>query len=135
MWNLRCGLLVLVSACASTAPEVSELNQKAASSEAAMCQYPTGVATNLDTSSSGCSAGPSGQICQVSDGATVNADGSVTGGTKRCTALCAGSQYELTCRSAGQFDAIPAPAAALGCKIIPEPTPSNALFYCCPCAS
>jgi hypothetical protein len=134
MWNLRCGLLLLLSACASTAPEVSELNQKAAGAEAGICQYPAGVATNLDAETSGCNAGPAGQSCALSNGATVNADGSVTGGTKSCTSLCAASQYELSCRSAGPFGPIPAPMATLGCKIIAGPTPSNALFYCCPCA-
>jgi hypothetical protein len=31
--------------------------------------------------------------------------------------------------------AIPAPAAALGCKIVPLPTPPSVLNYCCPCQS
>jgi hypothetical protein len=124
--------VLLLTACGSTAPV--ERSQQPATHDVAICKYPSGVATSLDHSSSGCSAGPTDKICQVSDGATIDADGGVTGGTESCQPLCSGTQYELSCRSAEIVGPIPAPDEALGCQIIPGPTPSNALFYCCPCA-
>jgi hypothetical protein len=90
--------VLLLTACGSTAPV--ELSQQPATHDVAICQYPSGVATSLDHSSSGCSAGPTDKICQVSDGATIDADGGVTGGTESCQPLCSGTQYELSCRSA-----------------------------------
>jgi hypothetical protein len=101
----------------------------------AACQYPANADTD-DGSTSGCHAGPPAQDCQVSSGATINgADGGVTGGTESCKPLCSSAQYELTCMSAGISGPIPDPASSLSCQIIPGPTPSNALFYCCPCGN
>jgi hypothetical protein len=100
-----------------------------------VCRYPANADTD-DGSMAACRAGPPGQICEVSNGATINgADGGVTGGTESCQGLCSAGQYELTCMSSGISGAIPDPAASLSCQIIPLPTPSNTLFYCCPCAN
>jgi|CZKU01.1.fsa_nt_gi hypothetical protein len=98
------------------------------------CAYPANVETDRDASSEGCFARPPASICQVSNGATILADGGVENGTETCQSLCSAGQYELTCRSAGIASAIPDPDSSLGCQVIPIPTPSNALFYCCPCA-
>src|SRR5580698_3930617 len=102
-----------------------------------VCHYPANADTDGDGSMSGCHAGAPGQICEVSNGATINgADGGVTGGTESCQGQCGAAQYELTCTSASILGgSIPAPAASLDCQIIPIPTPSDALFYCCPCAN
>ena len=100
------------------------------------CHYPASADTDGDGSMSGCHAGPPGQICGVSNGATINGeDGGVSGGTESCQGICSAGQYELTCMSTGMSGTIPDPASSLNCQIIPIPTPSNALFYCCPCAN
>lgn len=47
---------------------------------------------------------------------------------------CRSYEYALTCEfDAGEIGTLPAPS--LGCTVIPVPTPPNALFYCCLCAS
>jgi hypothetical protein len=101
------------------------------------CHYPAGVDPLGDTSTAGCFGEPSGRICSVSNGSTVNEDGSVSGGTASCHSQCGASQYEMVCTSGPVAPSpipIPDPSASLGCTAIVEPTPSNALFYCCPCA-
>jgi hypothetical protein len=110
----------------------NEVAQQSSVQEAA-CRYPANADTD-DGSMSGCHAGPPGQLCLVSNGATVNLDGGVSGGTESCKSLCGAAQYELSCTSTGISGPIPDPATSLGCVIIPGPTPSDALFYCCPCA-
>jgi hypothetical protein len=123
-------LAVLTVACSGAVSPGSSSSKE----EGGTCHYPPSVADS-DASSSGCFARPPGQICQVSNGASVNLDeGGVTGGTETCQSLCGASQYEMTCRSVGVVGAIPDPASSLGCKVIPLPTPPTALFYCCPCA-
>jgi hypothetical protein len=72
-----------------------------------------------DTTSSGCFATPSSMIC------------SPTG----CQSLCAGGQTPVTCTGSGQTAPIPAPDASAGCTVVAIPTPSNELFYCCPCGA
>jgi hypothetical protein len=99
----------------------------------AICRYPAGVEAAGDAANHGCFAAPSGQSCQVSNGATVLADGAVLGGTEDCSAMCPGAHYEVTCRSASLMGSIPDPDSTLGCTVIPIPTPSDTLFYCCPC--
>ncbi|HEY1534933.1 MAG TPA: hypothetical protein VGF76_12990 [Polyangiaceae bacterium] len=106
-------------------------------SGAAECTYPAGVQTDagaLDT----CSAGPPGQICEVSNGATIDADGAVESGTKTCTPQCDSGQYELVCQSRAPELSAPSPGESLGCtgtKIrSPGPGP-NVGLYCCPCAN
>jgi hypothetical protein len=98
------------------------------------CAYPANAKTDGDASGNGCFAGPPASSCQVSNGATVLADGGVENGTETCQSLCAAGQYELTCRSSGLAGPIPDPDSSLGCQAIRIPTPSNELFYCCPCA-
>jgi hypothetical protein len=104
-------------------------------SQPVVCAYPDSVQTDAGDSADGCFAGPPGKICQVSNGATVLPDGGVSGGSETCTPLCAGSQYELSCRSQQLTNSqIPSPDPTLNCQAIAIPTPSNALFWCCPCA-
>lgn len=100
-----------------------------------VCHYPANADTD-DGSISGCHAGPPGQICQVSNGATINGeDGGVTGGTESCQGDCGAAHYELTCTSASILGgSIPAPSSSLNCQGISGPMPSNSLSYCCPCA-
>jgi hypothetical protein len=83
------------------------------------CQYPPNVQVESDgLGVGGCFAEPPVQLCQA-------------GG---CSSMCPGSQYELYCRSQEAVgSSIPQPDSTLGCQIIVIPTPSNALFYCCPC--
>ena len=70
-----------------------------------------------DAGSSGCTPGTPGMIC----------------GPSGCNSLCATTDYEMTCKGTEMSASIPEPAASLGCQVIPIPTPSGALFYCCPC--
>lgn len=66
------------------------------------------------------------------DGTIVAPDGAVVTGT--CHSPCTQDEYTLTCLgSSSLVGAIPAPDTSLGCSAIPVPTPSNVLFYCCPC--
>jgi hypothetical protein len=108
---------------ASSAPGEDD----AAAADAAACVYPAGADTFVAASSSGCTPSAAHQICQVSNGATILPDGAVSGGTETCKSLCPAAQYELTCQGAAD------PAASLACNVIPIPTPSDILFYCCPC--
>jgi hypothetical protein len=104
---------------------------------AAACVYPANADTFSDASPVGCKPGPTAQTCQVSSGATILPDGGVANGTETCSPDCGPSQYELSCTSGPvgpQPNAIPSPDPSLGCTDIGEPTPSNYLFYCCPCA-
>jgi uncharacterized protein YceK len=98
------------------------------------CHYPANVEAASDAAGAGCLASPPHSICQVSNGATIEADGSVSGGTESCQPLCPASNYELTCTGAPIMGSIPDPDPSLKCQVIPIPTPSNVLFYCCPCA-
>jgi hypothetical protein len=101
------------------------------------CTYPPNANTFSDASASGCHPAPAGELCQVSNGATVMPDGSVSGGTETCKSLCAPGNYELSCSSgpAGVLTPIPSPDPSLGCSDIDIPTPGNWLYYCCPCGS
>src|ERR1700678_465554 len=113
-------LVLFTAACsAATSPGTSS-SQQVDATDGGACRYPASVAVETDASPSGCFAGPPGQICQVSNGATVNAaTGQVTGGTESCHSMCGASQYELTCRSAGVMGAIPDPESSLDCNVIP----------------
>jgi hypothetical protein len=97
------------------------------------CHYPANVEAASDAAGAGCLASPPHSICQVSNGATIEADGSVTGGTESCQPICPASNYELTCTGAQILGSIPDPDPSLKCRAIPIPTPPNVLFYCCPC--
>jgi len=101
----------------------STTSGSSASVDGMACTWPAAADTATDGGSSGyagCLPSAPAQICQQA------ADGS-----ESCKPLCGASDYELSCRGAGS---VPAPDPSLGCTIIPIPTPSNALFYCCPCA-
>lgn len=93
------------------------------------CRYPGNVQVCSDPAGPGCFAHAPGQICLVSNGATILPDGGVSGGTESCNSICGASQYEMTC-----MDTDAAPDPSLGCQLIPIPTPSCCLYYCCPCA-
>jgi hypothetical protein len=82
------------------------------------CQAPAGISTGADAAAPGCVADPSFKIC----------------GPSTCQSACSASEVAVTCTGASQFGPIPAPDAALGCTVLPVPTPSDVLFYCCPCA-
>jgi hypothetical protein len=102
------------------------------------CTWPAAADTFNADAGEGCSPKSMFQICQVPSGSTVHADGSITtpdGGTVVCQDACSPTEYSLACSSApGTGDRIPTPESSLGCNVIPIPTPSNRLFYCCPCA-
>ena len=84
------------------------------------------------------------EICQVPSGSMLIAraqddlasietpDGEVVS----CSDYCSATQYALSCHAAASSDSIPtipSPAPSLNCTVIPIPTPSTSLFYCCPC--
>lgn len=77
---------------------------------AAMCRWPAAANTFSATD-----AGPTSG-CLPS-----------TGGS-----LCASSRYALSCYGTNGVIAS-APDSTLGCAVVPVPTPSNVLYYCCPC--
>ena len=120
----------LIAACSgATAPGTSE-------ADGGTCNYPASVVVDTNPSGSGCFASPPGQICQVSNGATINlTDGGATEGTQSCSSLCGRSRYEMTCRGTAPIGTIPSIDPSLDCQVIPIPTPSNTLFYCCPCVT
>jgi len=97
---------------------------------------PQRASTFDPVSQSGCKTGPKFDVCEVPNGATVLADGGVLladggAGTATCTNQCTPSEYALSCYSGGT-DFIPPPDPTLRCRVIPIPTPSGALFWCCP---
>jgi hypothetical protein len=95
------------------------------------CIWPPSANTLDDASGIGCTPKASFNICGggvvAEDGAILAPDGG--GATGTCRDACSPSEYALIC-----VDPHGDPNAALGCKVIPVPTPRNALFYCCPCA-
>jgi hypothetical protein len=127
-------LALVVAGCSSSSSSPST-SSTAAQTGAGTCTYPAAAKAGTPASGMGCFAAPSGQSCQVSNGATVLADGGVENGTETCTSQCAASEYELTCNSGSVMGSIPDPDPSLDCKVIAQPTPSDLLFYCCPCAN
>ena len=77
--------------------------------------------------------GGDGGVCRWP--AAANTFSAADGGLSGCLPsvggnLCATAQYTLTCH--GQTgSAVPDPA--LQCTVVPVPTPSGVLYYCCPC--
>jgi hypothetical protein len=70
--------------------------------------------------------------------AAANTFASFDGGVSGCLAsaggnICTSSQYTLTCHGSGASPPS-APDPALQCSVAAVPTPSNVLFYCCPCS-
>lgn len=72
-----------------------------------------------DQATPGCFASPSAMLCSPSG----------------CQSLCAGGQTPVVCSSAQPAGPIPAPDLDAGCSVVPIPTPSSELFYCCPCGA
>jgi hypothetical protein len=99
-----CGLAPDAGAPADASTDVSS-NDASDADGASTCHWPD----SADTFSSS-DAGASG--CKPS-----------TGGN-----LCSSSQFTLTCYGTS------VPDAALGCTVVPIPTPPGVLFNCCPCA-
>ena len=104
------------------------------------CALPPGVTLSSDAGGVGCLAQASFNICEVPNGGSINAqDGTILGPDGKpvvnaCHDVCSASEYALTCTGATLSPStIPSPDSSLGCKVIPGPTPSNELFYCCPC--
>jgi hypothetical protein len=134
-------LALASSGCSSSSPSTGSSSgapstaDQGAVASAETCHYPANVEAASDAAASaGCLASPPHSICEVSNGAIIAADGSVTGGTESCRPLCPASTYELTCTGAQIMSSIPDPDPSLSCQVIPIPTPSDVLFYCCPCA-
>jgi hypothetical protein len=82
------------------------------------CESPPGVSAAPDPAAAGCFR-TAFQICN----------------TMSCQSACSASDYSMTCTGAGAVGSIPAPDSALGCTVLPIPTPSDVLIYCCPCAN
>jgi hypothetical protein len=128
--SLLLGLLATAcSAKSSSGGSSSSSSQPGGPSDAGTCHYPASVQVSSDASGPGCFAHTPGMICQVSNGATVLPDGGVANGTETCSSLCGTSDYEMTCMNTSAE-----PDPSLGCQVIPIPSPSDVLFYCCPCA-
>jgi hypothetical protein len=123
-------VLLLHGACSQASSSGASTTQPVDAQDGGTCRYPASVDVNSSPSSPGCFAHPPGKICQVSNGAVVNVDGSVSNGTESCQSLCGASQYEMTC-----MDTNAEPDPSLECKVVPIPTPSCCLYYCCACAN
>lgn len=89
-----------------------------ADEQALSCLSPAGVSDAPDAGGAGCFRMPSFQICDPTS----------------CQNACTGATFPLSCTGAAQFGSIPDPEPSLGCTVVPIPTPSDVLFYCCPCA-
>lgn len=84
-----------------------------------MCNAAAGLSLASDAAAPGCKADPAFQSCSTSG----------------CKSACAGSELPVACTGDSSGGTIPEPDAAFSCTVIPIPTPSNELFYCCPCAN
>ena len=80
------------------------------------CHWPASAQTASDASPDGCTATPRFDSCEVADD-----------GSQRCHDECKSSEYALSCTRAVADD-------ALGCRILPIPTPMDVTIYCCPCS-
>src|SRR5450755_1716538 len=110
---------VLVAALFVASCDGGSLSESGVQSGALMCNATAGLALGSDAAAPGCKADPAFQICSSSG----------------CKSACAGSELPVACTGDSTGGTIPAPDAAFGCTVIPIPTPSNELFYCCPCAN
>ena len=139
----RCLNITGTSWCQQDGPQVGEPDANTAYStipDAGSCGWPASFTSSGDASSVGCWAKPTHDICKVPNGGSFNAqDGTIRGPdgqvvTDACQDACLASEYALTCTGDGMMPAsMPSPDTSLGCTAIPVPTPSNVLFYCCPC--
>jgi len=111
----------------------------------AACSWPSAADTFNTNTGTGCSPRTMFEICQVPGGSVVTAapQGDLVsietpdGGVVSCSDYCSAAQYALSCHGAASPDSIPtipSPAPALNCNVVPIPTPSTLLVYCCPCA-
>ena len=108
------------------------------------CAWP-GTADTFDPAAgTGCIPRSMLQICEVPSGSVIDpATGAITtpaGQTVMCDAACSPAEYAVECRGPLPADApgsttasVPEPDAALGCRVVPIPTPPNVSFNCCPC--
>jgi hypothetical protein len=72
----------------------------------------------------------------VPSGSVIHPDGSIStpdGETVACDNECSPTEFSLSCHGASPSQ-IPSPRPQWDCRVIPVPTPSGTLFYCCPCA-
>lgn len=104
------------------------------------CNMPAGLPSpSSDLTRGACTPRPGFQGCVVPNGSVVEPDGTIKtpdGETASCKALCAPTDFALTCLSSSPTDAIsPTPDPSLGCTPIVVPTPLGTTFYCCPCAN
>jgi hypothetical protein len=137
-------LIALGSGCSasSAAPSGQQSAAIAADGAPAACSRPTKADTFSDASGTGCKPKAEFNLCEVPNGGSVGADGAVAGPNGApvvgaCHDACSASEYALDCLGSfpsGGGGGIPDPDPALGCRILPIPTPPAALFYCCPCA-
>ena len=107
---------VLLAAMIASAASCGESGRQGATSAqlAAMCQ------PRPDSTTPGCFADPGGGMLCAPTG---------------CQSLCSGGDVPVTCLGPSPTGPIPEPDDRAGCAIITIPTPSNALFYCCPCGA
>ena len=139
----RCLNITGTPECQQEGPQQAEPDASAGTStivDAGACRWLASVASSGDASRVGCWAKPTFDICTVPNGGSVNAqDGTIRGPdgqlvTGTCHDACSVSEYALTCTGDTMMpSSIPSPDTTLGCTAIPGPTPSNVLFYCCPC--
>jgi hypothetical protein len=134
-----CGSNQSNSVMEDSGTEVASTADGTTAADAGACAWPASVTQVGDASIAGCWAQATINICEVPNGGTVNAqDGTITSPdgkpvTNACHDACSASEYALTCTGEVQSYPIPSPESSLGCRAIPVPTPSNRLFYCCPC--
>ena len=112
-------LTVLVAALFAASCDGRSLSESGVQSGALMCNATAGLSLASDAAAPSCKSDLAFQICSTSS----------------CKSACAGSELPVSCTGDSTGGNIPAPDAAFGCTVIPIPTPSNELFYCCPCAS
>lgn len=107
--------------------------------DAGACVWPANLTATGDASALGCWARATFNVCEVPNGGSVSADGTITGPdgkvvTNACHDACSTSEYALTCTGDMATPGVmPSPDSSLGCRVIPGPTPSNVTSYCCSC--
>lgn len=77
------------------------------------CTVPSGADTFDDASDHGC----------------FPTSGEMVNGANACMP----DEYGTTCLLGSVSGPIPVPAGALGCRVVPIPTPLGVTFFCCPC--
>jgi hypothetical protein len=133
-------LASVFSVCSCATSAINDLgdgeNGSSAMNGNQSCQWPAAADTFDAGANQGCKPRAAFESCEVPNGSIILSDGGVLtpgGGTVTCRDLCSATEYALTCSGADPSE-IPAPDPSLNCTILPIPTPSTALFYCCPCS-